>query len=124
MTRERDAVRQRIEQRIRSTMHLAGATFANIRLSQDAADAAKKNLDVVRDAYGRGGISYLNLLDAQNASLQAQRVAASATYDFLVDAVGVQRAAAYFPFMERASDNQDWHSRFIETLAETKWSAE
>jgi len=83
----------RVEQRIRSAMELARASRTGIGLSQEAADAARKNLDLVTEAYARGAVSIIDLLDAQNAALNAAEQAANAVYDFLVDLLEVERAA-------------------------------
>lgn len=109
---ERKALAQRIEQRIRTATHFLGASFANIRLAQASAEAAAKNLKVVQDAYGRGAISYLNLLDAQNAALVSRLVAANAVYDCLIDFMNVQRAVSRFNVLETDEDNR----AFIEKL--------
>ena len=55
---DRESVQERVEQRTRSTLHSAMASFAGIELSQDAADAAGNNLDLVTDAYTQGGPRY------------------------------------------------------------------
>ena len=82
-----------VEQRIRSAMELARAARAGIGLSQEAAAAARRNLDLVTDAYARGAVSIIDLLDAQNAALNAEELAANSVYDFLVDLLEVERAA-------------------------------
>jgi outer membrane protein TolC len=87
-----DAVAQRIEQRIRSGMEVARASLTGIGLARQAADAAAKNLELVTDAYARGAVSIIDLLDAQNASLNAEELATNATYDYLVDLLEVERA--------------------------------
>jgi outer membrane protein len=88
-----DATAYRVEQRIRSAMELTRAARTGIALSQEAADAARRNLDLVTDAYARGAVSIIDLLDAQNAALNAEELAANAVYDFLVDLLEVERAA-------------------------------
>ncbi|MDH3890750.1 MAG: TolC family protein [candidate division Zixibacteria bacterium] len=93
---QRQAMAERIEQRIRSTLHTAGASRAAIQFSRSAAEAAGKNLDLVADAYSRGVVSILDLLDAQNHSLVAELAAADAVFRFLIDFMKVQRAAGKF----------------------------
>ena len=90
---EYDSVAQRVEQRIRSGMEVARASRTGIGLARQAADAAGKNLELVTDAYARGAVSIIDLLDAQNASLNAEELATNAAYDFLVDLLEVERAA-------------------------------
>ncbi len=90
---ERDAVAQRVEQRVRASLFQMGASSAGIELSTDAADAAHNNYDLVLTAYRAGLGSILDLLDAQNAALTADGVAANAAYDFLIDLMRMRRAA-------------------------------
>ena len=89
-----DAAAQRIEQRIRSAMEVARASRTGIGLAREAADAAGKNLELVTDAYARGAVSIIDLLDAQNAALNAEELATNAAYDYLVDLLEVERAAS------------------------------
>ncbi|MEZ4485085.1 MAG: TolC family protein [Syntrophotaleaceae bacterium] len=98
---ERQALAGRIEQRIRSALQLAQASHAGIRLSRQGASAARKNLDLVTDAYSRGLVSIIELIDAQNASLVADRVAANAVYDYFVDLMEVQRAVGPLRLLPR-----------------------
>ena len=85
-----------VEQRIRSSLHLAGASYAAIGLSRKRAEAAHKSLDVVKDAYARGAVSILELLDSQNIALLAEQGAANAVFNFLLDYMNVSRAVGSF----------------------------
>ena len=107
----RDAVRQRIEQRIRSILHQTGASFAGIDLSRDAAEAARRNLELVTDSYGQGVVEIITLLDAQNQVLVADLVAANAVFDYLVDLMGAQRAVGRFDYFRSSDDRQDFLDR-------------
>ena len=53
-TIDREATRLLIDQRIRSSLHQAGASFAGIELSLEAAEAARENLELVRASYSAG----------------------------------------------------------------------
>ena len=96
------------EQRIRSSLHLAGASFAGIEQAREAVAAAEKSLEVVQEAYSLGSATILDLLDAQNAAFSAEQVAANAVYDFLIDLVEVER---------RHGDPERWLPRLAELLA-------
>ncbi len=87
-----------VSQRVRSSLHQVGASFAAIRLSRAAADAAKQNLGLVSDAYSGGSASIVTLIDAQNQALVADLAAANASYRFLVDMMQVERAIGVFGF--------------------------
>ncbi len=108
---QRDAVRERIEQRIRSSLHDISASYPSIQLSQDAATAASKNLDLVTDAYSRGAVSILDLLDAQNAALVAEETATNAVFDFIIDLMNLQRSLGGFDFFLDKQGLDGWLER-------------
>lgn len=95
---QRAGTAERIAQAGRSAYHRAGASFANIRHARAGAEAARKTLAVITDAYARGAADVLDLLDAQNAALVSDLVAANAEYDFLGDSMRTQRALGRFDF--------------------------
>jgi len=89
---DREALAERIEQRIRSAIYNAGASRAALTLTRQSAEAARKNLDLVADAYARGVVSITELLDAQTASVNAEQAAANAVHVLLLDLMEVERA--------------------------------
>ncbi len=93
------AATERVETNIRAALHAAQASYSNIELSELSATAAEKNLDLVLDAYGQGTLSIIDLLDAQNQSLEADLSANNAVHDFLLDVMNVQRTKADFDFL-------------------------
>ncbi|MEM9593933.1 MAG: TolC family protein [Acidobacteriota bacterium] len=101
------ALRERIEQRIRSDMNLTNASFLGIGLAEQAAEAAGKNLELISDAYSQGAVSILELLDAQSAALQANEAAANATYGFLIDLLNLQRSSSRFDFFLSDAERRD-----------------
>jgi outer membrane protein len=108
---EREAASAKIEQRIRSTLRMTGTSYAGIRLSRDAAEAAHKNLELVRDAYSRGVVSIMELIDAQNASLLTDEGASNADFDFLLDLMNTERAAGRFDFFRSAQERESFFQR-------------
>jgi outer membrane protein len=114
---QREAVTEQIEQRIRSALLTTRSAYTAIRLSRQAADAAENNYVVVRDAYSRGTVSILDLLDAQNASLVAGLRAATAVYDFVYALMDVERAAGRFDFFLTPQDQADWFNRVAHFFA-------
>lgn len=88
---------EKLSQRTLSALDAATASWSTISLRRQAADAAGKTLELVRDAYGRGAASILDLLDAQNNALSAELAAETSVYDFLDDWAEVQRSVAGLP---------------------------
>ena len=119
---ERQALAERIEQRIRSALQRARASHTSIRLSRQGANAARKNLELVTDAYSRGLVPIIELIDAQNAALVADSVAANAVHDYFIDLIEVQRAIGRFDFFLDARQRQEWFRR-LENFWQAKSSA-
>lgn len=115
---QRQATAEQVEQRVRAALYTTRSAYTAIRLSREAADAAESNFVVVRDAYSRGTVSILDLLDAQNAALVADLRAATALYDFVRALMEVERAAARFDFFLTPKDQVDWFERLDRYLAE------
>lgn len=88
----------KIEQVIRSRLHAIHASYPTIRLSREAAQAAHKSYEIVKDNYSNGTLSVTDLLDAQTASLAAEQSAANAVYAFLIDLMNLQRSVGQFDF--------------------------
>lgn len=108
---QRAALAEGIEARIRASLHGAGASYAGISLAEDAAVSAARSLELVEDAYGRGVLSIIDLLDAQNASIVAEELAANAVFDFLVDLMAVERAMGKFYFFATEAQRETWFHR-------------
>jgi len=117
---QRDAIRERIVQRIRATLHSIGASYPSIQLSKDAATAANKNLKIVTDAYSRGTVSILDLLDAKNAALVAEESATNAVFDFLNDLMNLQRSLGGFDFFLDAQGLDGWLDRLRDYITTSK----
>ena len=111
------SLEETLEQNIRSTMHLTNASFYNIDLAKQAAEAAKNNLRLITESYSQGAVSILELLDAQSAALQSNEAAANAVYDFLIDLMNVQRATGRFEFFLKDEERQEFLSDLESLLA-------
>lgn len=111
------ATAERIEQRTRSILHQIKASYPSIQLSKQAAVAADKNLKLVTDAYTRGALSILDLLDAQNAALVAEESATNAVFVFLIDLMNLQRSLGRFDFFLDERGLDEWLNRLKNYIA-------
>ncbi|MFK7887440.1 MAG: TolC family protein, partial [Gammaproteobacteria bacterium] len=118
----RAATRQRVEQNVRAAMHNAQASYGNIELSEAGADAARKNLELVSDSYRQGAVSIVDLLDAQNQSLQADLSANNAVHDFLIDIMNFQRAASQYDFLLSPAEQTQKAGRLHEYIQQRQQS--
>jgi outer membrane protein TolC len=108
---ERQSLAERIEQRARSALFATRASFPAMELSREAAEAARKNFELVREYYSQGLVSIVELIDAQTAALVAEQDAENAVYDFLLDFVEALRATANLDVLVSEEAREAWYLR-------------
>ncbi len=95
----RRSAAEKVEEEIRIQLHLAQAAYGQIELTVIAAEASRKNYELVVDAYARGTVSIIQLLDAQDASLSANAASFDSLYSFLITVMALQRAVGGFDYL-------------------------
>ncbi len=113
----RNSVHERVEEAIRNRLHAAQALYAQIDLSAVAADASRKNFDLVSDAYARGTVTIIELLDAQDSSLTASAAAVEALYAFLIEIMALQRAVGGYDYLLTPAEREALATEFRSTLS-------
>jgi outer membrane protein len=111
---DRAAATDAVETRTRVALHRAAGSYPSIALSDEAAEAANENLSMVSDAYARGAVSITDLIDAQEAALNAELGAADAKYSFLIDFVSVLRSMSEFELLLDPWSRETWFQRVEE----------
>ena len=111
---DKENIYEQIESRILTALQQASGSYPGIRLTQDAATAAKENLDLVIDSYSKGVVSITDLIDAQDASLSANLDAVDAQYQFMIDWIEVQRAVANFDLILTPDGFDRWYQALDE----------
>lgn len=106
---QRENIKEVIEARVRSALQKTKGSFPAVRLSKNAAVAAKESFIMVSDSYAKGLVSITSLIDAQNASLSADLLAVEALYFFMIDWVEIQRSAANFDLLLSAQGMENWY---------------
>lgn len=95
-----------LEQGIRANVQLLKASYRELDLSQNAAQAAADNLEVVRDAYSQGMATVVQLIDAQNMMIKTRLMAQSSYYQYVLDHIHTQRLYGRFIFLEDEGEQQ------------------
>jgi len=111
LNNDQNAAAEAISQGVLRALNRTRASYPSITLTRQAAEAARKNFDLVTDSYVQGIKSITDLLDAQNQSLSADLNAANAVYDFLIDYMGVERALGKFYIFMPEDQRQGWIER-------------
>ena len=110
------ATSDRVEEQVRLQMHAAQAAYGRIDLAIVAAEASRKNFELVSDAYARGAVTVIELLDAQDASTAADAEAAESLYSFLITIMAVQRAVGGYDFLLADDDRRALADQFRRTI--------
>jgi outer membrane protein TolC len=108
---ERDAAAERIEQRIRASLHKLGTSYMNVGLAAEAARAAREHLELVRDAYRRGAVSITEVLDAQRATLGAEQGTVVTRHDFVRDYLTMRRSTGRVDFFMTQDEREAFMAR-------------
>lgn len=97
-------LKQNISQSLRASMNNLITSLFNLEFSSNAATAASKSLALVTDAYSKGAVPVVDLLDAQNASVSSNLAEVQATIGFFKASIEMQRAIGTYEFL--MSDQQ------------------
>ena len=116
----RYSTEERVEEAIRSQLHAAQAAYAQINLTAIAADASLKNYNLVSDAYARGAVNVIELLDAQETSLTASAASAESLYNFLSIIMAMQRAVGGYDYLLPPEERDALAVEFRSTLTGTR----
>ena len=116
----RTSTEERVEEAIRNQLHAAQAAYAQIDLATSAAEASRKNLELVSDAYARGTVNVIELLDAQDSSLIASAAAAESLYSFLITIMSVQRAIGGYDYLLTAEQREELANKYRLTITGTR----
>ena len=113
-------LRNNLELRVRSNLEIAAASFSNLELSREAAQAAEKNFEIAQNNYQQGLLNVTSLIDAQNAALGAKINATNAAYTFMSDFLAVERASGYYHFLALPQEQEAFFARFIAFIAQNR----
>ncbi|GAB4280844.1 MAG: TolC family protein [Candidatus Rifleibacteriota bacterium] len=107
-------LRQKLELNTRATLEDARSSFSSIGLSNTRTEYAAKTLELVQNAYSRGAVNILDLIDAQNALLVSKEASANAMFNFFSDFVRVCRAVGSYDFILKEDSHEEWRRRLKE----------
>ena len=107
----RDDLMQKHELQTRVALENAKTSFISIKMSRQRVEYAEKALEAVRNAYSRGAINILDLIDAQNAYRIAKEANANAVFTFLSDFIQVCRSVGTFDFILNQRTNNEYYGR-------------
>ncbi|MEM8907626.1 MAG: TolC family protein, partial [Bacteroidota bacterium] len=87
--------------------------ISNIELSEVSERTAGESLELTQTAYSSGAVNIIQLIDAQNNFLNAQLSRTNAFYNFLIDALALERTMGYFFLLHTDDENEAFRQRFL-----------
>ncbi|MEM9649407.1 MAG: TolC family protein [Bacteroidota bacterium] len=90
--------------------------MSNIQLSKISEQTAAEALELTRASYSEGAVNIVQLLDAQNNFLDAQLARTNAVYNFLINALQLERFLGYYFLLNTEEKNNEFRQRFFEFL--------
>ncbi|MDT0605962.1 TolC family protein [Croceitalea rosinachiae] len=90
--------------------------MSNIQLSKISEETAAEALELTRASYSEGAVNIVQLLDAQNNYLDAQLARTNAVYNFLINALQLERFMGYYFLLNTEQKNDEFRQRFFEFL--------
>lgn len=100
----RQEVKTRLEERIRSRTDQAAAGYLGLREAEAATRTAEESLSLVQKSYTSGAATVLDLIDAQEAVLNARLSEANTRYDFLRRLIQTERSISSLGPLHSASE--------------------
>lgn len=90
--------------------------ISNIELSKISEETAEEALELTRTSYSNGAVNIVQLLDAQNNYLDAQLARTNAVYNFLINALQLERFLGYYFLLNSEEKNNEFRQGFFEFL--------
>ena len=90
--------------------------MSNIELSKISEETAAEALELTRASYSEGAVNIVQLLDAQNNYLNAQLAQVNAVYNFLINALQLERFMGYYFLLNTKEKKDEFRQRFFEFL--------
>lgn len=107
---------QNLELGIRATVFNLLSAGTNIRFSQEASRSAEQNFGLVQENYKQGQVTITQLIDAQEAALQARLAAALSIYEYIQTHLQLEFNIGAFTMLMPDDQLQDFNNRLQEYL--------
>ncbi|MEL6989730.1 MAG: TolC family protein, partial [Bacteroidota bacterium] len=109
----RDLLKQNFATNIRISLENLGNSYNNILLNQQAETSSEQFLRIVQELYREGASNIVTLLDAQNNALSAQLGLVFARYQFLIDAITIERLYNNIYLLSSNEDKEAFINEFL-----------
>ena len=117
---QEESLRQQLTQAVRVRMTNLVSRGTNIHFAQVAAASARRNFELVQDAYEKGLPGIAQLVDAQQAALSASQAEAGAVYEYLVSYLQLENSVGGYTMFMTPDERQAFVGRLTAFFSERK----
>lgn len=111
-------LRSQLHLLVRTNVETLTTSFREMELSNHALEAARRNFIIVQEAYGQGSLDVTDLVDAQNALVQAEQGTVIAKYQFVLDFFNLERSVGEFHFLRTLEEKEAFYGRIEKALSD------
>ena len=116
LTIDKESIEQNIATNVNTAVLDIINEMVNIEISIVSEAAAKESLELTKVSYANGAVNIVQLLDAQNNYLTSQQAQVTAVYNFLLNAIALERYIGYYYFLHTPEENQAFIQSFYDKL--------
>jgi len=116
LNERRNDLVNKISQRAITSFEFIGASSPVMEMAERAAVAANKSLELSQDAYAKGLIGIVDLIDVQKAAAQSNLSEANSVYEYLLHYLQLSRASGIFMFLLTGDEKTDLMSRLLQHM--------
>lgn len=111
---------QQFASNIRLALENLGNSYNDIQYTQQAEESGGQFLDLVQNLYREGATPIVTLLDAQNNAVSAQLGAVSSRYQFIIDAITIERLINNIYLLSSTEERETFVTDYLTFLASKK----
>jgi outer membrane protein TolC len=108
---QRTQLLQSLELGVRAAVLDLVTKGVTLRSSRKSAGFAEKSLALVQDSYAQGKVSIVDLVDAQNSSLNSNLTALNSVYEFMTSLLETERSVGRFTLLTTPAEQEEYSKR-------------
>ncbi len=112
----RASVEQQFATNIRLSLENLGNSYNDIQFTRQAEKSGNQYLELVQNLYREGVTNIVTLLDAQNSAVSAQLGAVSSRYQFIIDAITIERLINNIYLLASPKEREDFVNNYLTFL--------
>lgn len=103
---EAENIQKELQLQVSANLETAAVSAREIALSREGLLSAERNFEIIQAGYAEGRNTIADLIDAQNAKINAERGEAIAKYQFVLDFLVLERSVGKFYFLSSSEEKQ------------------